>query len=175
MLLPFAAYVNTRPSSNSNVLVGWRQPQLSCRHQSGCVKHSLDAAVRPLAFILASQHPFDRADPPPPRSPSPLVPTPLAPQITLIRGTCELMCPLEETRARISEGDVAFFERMYADSKESNEQLMVKKARRNFEEDDRRPEMIRTPAALWRTMEHLRGVMDSDAGFDEIHKFLWDR
>ncbi|GIL81598.1 hypothetical protein Vretimale_1255 [Volvox reticuliferus] len=105
-------------------------------------------------------------------------------------GTCELMCPVAERKRREATGELNIFERLDPhNSKLTNENLIIKKARKNYSEEDRRPENLRTFRALGLTMARLRSLI---AAPDEtalaaaiqcspeqtllnVQAFLWDR
>ncbi|GLC41495.1 hypothetical protein PLESTB_001005300 [Pleodorina starrii] len=105
-------------------------------------------------------------------------------------GTCELMCPVAERKRREATGELNIFERLDPlNSKLTSENLIIKKARKNYSEEDRRPENLRTFRALGLTMSRLRSLI---AAPDEValgaaiqaapeqtllhvQGFLWDR
>ncbi|GLI61136.1 hypothetical protein VaNZ11_003411 [Volvox africanus] len=105
-------------------------------------------------------------------------------------GTCEVMCPVAERKRREAAGELNIFERLDPhNSKLTNENLIIKKARKNYSEEDRRPENLRTFRALGLTMARLRSLI---AAPDEtalaatiqcspeqtllnVQAFLWDR
>ncbi|EFJ48360.1 hypothetical protein VOLCADRAFT_90955 [Volvox carteri f. nagariensis] len=105
-------------------------------------------------------------------------------------GTCELMCPVAERKRREATGELNIFERLDPlNSKLTSENLIIKKARKNYSEEDRRPENLRTFRALSLTMARLRSLIsnpDETALAASIHctpeqtllnvqAFLWDR
>ena len=95
---------------------------------------------------------------------------------THIVGVCELMCPPSERQLRERKNDIELFERVDAENRcKSSSALCVKKYTRIV--DGVTPEMVRTRAALDRTVTHLYGLLDDrpEASFMSKSKFLWDR
>lgn len=75
-------------------------------------------------------------------------------------------------------GELALFERLDPSDPRggTSAELCVKKARRNYDPDERTPDNFRTFDALGKTMLFLRRVMDAGAHkLVDVHKFLWDR
>ncbi|KDD73956.1 SAC3/GANP/Nin1/mts3/eIF-3 p25 family protein, partial [Helicosporidium sp. ATCC 50920] len=98
-----------------------------------------------------------------------------APRQGALVGTCEDMCPARERERRENLHDVQIFERVDPeDSGRTSAALAVRRFARTI--DDPLPSDFRTRAALQRTMDHLRGILDrGDVRFGLVHKFLWDR
>jgi hypothetical protein len=90
-------------------------------------------------------------------------------------GSCEDMCPAQERQRRESMSDIQIFERPdLANPALTSAELAVKRFARTV--DDPKPSDFRTRAALQKTMNHLRGLLDRmDVRFGLVHKFLWDR
>ncbi|GFR48337.1 hypothetical protein Agub_g10224, partial [Astrephomene gubernaculifera] len=105
-------------------------------------------------------------------------------------GTCELMCPVAERKRREATGELNIFERLDPDNaKLTSEALIIKKARKNYSEEDRRPESLRTFRALRLTMSRLRSLISApdetglaaatgrspEQALLDVQAFLWDR
>lgn len=88
-------------------------------------------------------------------------------------GACKTMCPLKEFEQRIEQRDIHGFEKLDGDPKFER---AVKKYRRSAAISEQpKPEDIRPPHVLERTMTHLKTVCDYSASFADIHNFVRDR
>lgn len=92
-------------------------------------------------------------------------------------GTCQEMCPLDEFESRIAQRDVSLFELKQGPGSEPDLTKAVKKYRRSAAiSEEQKPEEVRPPPVLARTMDHLKKVCDSKhSKFYEIHNFVRDR
>ncbi|KXZ42558.1 hypothetical protein GPECTOR_136g641 [Gonium pectorale] len=105
-------------------------------------------------------------------------------------GTCELMCPRDERKRREETGELNVFERLDPQNpKLTSDQLIIKKARKNYDVEDKKPHNLRTFRALEMAMARLRSLIEApdEAGLAahigrsleqtqlDVHGFLWDR
>ncbi|KAI0557293.1 SAC3/GANP [Gracilaria domingensis] len=92
-------------------------------------------------------------------------------------GVCLDMCPLSEFESRVEQRDISPFELISGPGSEPDSRKAVKKYRRSAAiSEEQKPEEVRPPDVLARTMDHLKKVCDSkQAEFYEIHNFVRDR
>lgn len=92
-------------------------------------------------------------------------------------GTCETMCPAKEVEERILQRDISVFETVCGKGSDADPAKAVKKYRRSAAiSEEPKPEDIRPPQILMKTMEHLRIICDTkEESFAEIHNFVRDR
>ncbi|CAN8077247.1 unnamed protein product [Agarophyton chilense] len=92
-------------------------------------------------------------------------------------GVCQKMCPLSEFEARVEQRDISLFELQNGPGSEPDPKNAVKKYRRSAAiSEEQKPEEVRPPSVLARTMDHLKQICNSKhAEFYEVHNFVRDR
>ncbi|KAL2645195.1 hypothetical protein R1flu_012782 [Riccia fluitans] len=93
-----------------------------------------------------------------------------------IVGTCPDMCPLAERQQRKRSRDWAVFECVDGDFQRASDHLAIKKFRRTVTVSEISPSDIRPLPVLWKTLQHLLQLLDSqNFPFESIHSFVLDR
>ncbi|PQE10849.1 low temperature viability protein [Rutstroemia sp. NJR-2017a BBW] len=155
---------------------GISQPRCGARHpgdpsEKAAVKAYLDALKSYRTRVRASLIKAGFID-------DPLKPKKLSDAIDF-KGTCDQMCPEEETIRRIIEDDVQRAEKEVAPDGSlwpSPKKMIKKLARSAAGEDAPLPQDVRSPAALRQTLDYLiHTVLGEDGNLAAQHEFLWDR
>lgn len=93
-----------------------------------------------------------------------------------IVGTCPFMCPEEERLQRQRLRDLAVFERLNGDPRNSSPALAVKKFCRMISAKEVRASDVRPLSVLEETLNYLLSLLDStEHPFEVIHDFVFDR
>eukprot|EP00178_Gracilaria_changii_P013312 TRINITY_DN376_c1_g1_i1.p1 TRINITY_DN376_c1_g1~~TRINITY_DN376_c1_g1_i1.p1 ORF type:complete len:1902 (+),score=260.39 TRINITY_DN376_c1_g1_i1:25045-30750(+) len=92
-------------------------------------------------------------------------------------GVCVDMCPRSEFISRVEQRDISLFELRDGPGSEPDSTKAVKKYRRSAAiSEEQKPDEVRPPPILAKTMDHLKKVCDfKRAEFHEIHNFVRDR
>jgi hypothetical protein len=155
---------------------GISQPRCGARHpgdpsEKAAVKAYLDALKSYRTRVRASLIKAGFID-------DPLKPKKLSDAIDF-KGTCDQMCPEEETIRRIIEDDVQRAEKEVAPDgtlRPSPKKMIKKLARSAAGEDAPLPQDVRSPAALRQTLDYLiHTVLGEEGNLAAQHEFLWDR
>ncbi|KAM3073577.1 actin cytoskeleton and mitosis protein [Clarireedia jacksonii] len=155
---------------------GISQPRCGARHpgdpsEKAAVKAYLDALKSYRTRVRASLIKAGFID-------DPLKPKKLSEAIDF-KGTCDQMCPEEETIRRIIEDDVQRAEKEVASDGSlwpSPKKMIKKLARSAAGEDAPLPQDVRSPAALRQTLDYLiHTVLGEEGNLAAQHEFLWDR
>ncbi|KAL9448049.1 hypothetical protein AB3S75_015507 [Citrus x aurantiifolia] len=93
-----------------------------------------------------------------------------------IVGTCPFMCPEAERLHRQRLRDLAVFERLHGDPRNSSPALAVKKFCRTMSAKEVRASDVRPLPVLEETLNYLLSLLDStEHPFEVIHDFVFDR
>ncbi|KAH9752541.1 SAC3 family protein C [Citrus sinensis] len=93
-----------------------------------------------------------------------------------IVGTCPFMCPEAERLQRQRLRDLAVFERLHGDPRNSSPALAVKKFCRTMSAKEVRASDVRPLPVLEETLNYLLSLLDStEHPFEVIHDFVFDR
>ncbi|XP_059299222.1 SAC3 family protein C isoform X2 [Lycium ferocissimum] len=91
-------------------------------------------------------------------------------------GTCPFMCPVEEREKRERLRDLAVFERLYGNPRESSPSLAVKKFCRTISAKTLQDSDVRPLSVLEDTLNYLCNLLDStEHPFEVVHDFIFDR
>ncbi|KAL5733780.1 hypothetical protein ACOSQ2_033472 [Xanthoceras sorbifolium] len=94
----------------------------------------------------------------------------------VIVGTCPFMCPEEERLQRQRLRDLAVFERLNGNPRESSPTLAVKKFCRTISAQSVQRSDVRPLPVLEETLNYLLDLMDSaEHPFEVVHDFVFDR
>ncbi|KAI9157679.1 hypothetical protein LWI28_026226 [Acer negundo] len=93
-----------------------------------------------------------------------------------IVGTCPFMCPEDERLQRQRLRDLAVFERLNGNPRESSPALAVKKFCRTISAQSLRASDVRPLPVLEETLSYLLDLMESaEHPFEVVHDFIFDR
>ncbi|KAK4365821.1 hypothetical protein RND71_013701 [Anisodus tanguticus] len=91
-------------------------------------------------------------------------------------GTCPFMCPVEEREKRERLRDLAVFERLYGNPRESSPSLAVKKFCRTISAKTLQDSDVRPLSVLEDTLNYLCNLLDTtEHPFEVVHDFIFDR
>ncbi|KAM3375452.1 hypothetical protein BC332_15944 [Capsicum chinense] len=91
-------------------------------------------------------------------------------------GTCPFMCPVEEREKRERLRDLAVFERLYGNPRQSSPNLAVKKFCRTISVKTLQDSDVRPLSVLEDTLNYLCNLLDStEHSFEVVHDFIFDR
>ncbi|XP_027773918.1 SAC3 family protein C isoform X2 [Solanum pennellii] len=91
-------------------------------------------------------------------------------------GTCPFMCPVEEREKRERLRDLAVFERLHGNPRQSSPSLAVKKFCRTISVKTLQDSDVRPLSVLEDTLNYLCNLLDStEHPFEVVHDFIFDR
>lgn len=91
-------------------------------------------------------------------------------------GTCPFMCPVEEREKRERLRDLAVFERLYGNPRQSSPSLAVKKFCRTISVRTLQDSDVRPLSVLEDTLNYLCNLLNStEHPFEVVHDFIFDR
>lgn len=91
-------------------------------------------------------------------------------------GTCPFMCPVEEREKRERLRDLAVFERLHGNPRQSSPTLAVKKFCRTISVRTLKDSDVRPLSVLEDTLNYLCNLLDStEHPFEVVHDFIFDR